>query len=154
MDIIRLGARYAVALANGERRTLWNIHEEISCILSAEWWRGRKTGERYQQELYVARVNEELRVAGEQRADPLVYFIQSATSEIKIGMAIDVQARLKGLQTAHPVKLELLAFTIGGREQEKAYHATFADHRLHGEWFTPHPDILTEIERLNSEANR
>lgn len=25
-----------------------------------------------------------------------------------------------------------------------------AAHRLHGEWFAPHPDILAEIDRLKS----
>lgn len=153
MEIIRLGAQYAVALADGERRTLWNIHERISEILRAEWWRGRTTGERYQQAQFIAKVNAEIGAASERRVEQLVYFIQSATGDIKIGMAVDVKARLKGLQTAHPVKLELLASTGGGREQEKAYHTQFADHRLHGEWFAPHPDILAEIERLKETAN-
>lgn len=82
-----------------------------------------------------------------------VYFIHSASGGIKIGTAIDVSKRLKGLQTAHPVKLELLAQTTGGRAVEQAYHARFAEHRLHGEWFAPHPDILAEIERLSAKAD-
>ena len=35
---------------------------------------------------------------------------------------------------------------------EKEYHPRFAEHRLHGEWFHPHPDILAEIDRLNRLA--
>ena len=90
--------------------------------------------------------------ATEERAarPAFVYFIQTATGQIKIGKACDVKARLKGLQTSHPVRLELLATTEGGKEQERRYHKRFADHRLHGEWFEPHPDILAEIERLNA----
>lgn len=79
-----------------------------------------------------------------------VYFIRSGAGEIKIGQAIDVQKRLAGLQTSHPHQLTLLATTDGGKPAERAYHARFAEHRLHGEWFAPHPDILAEIERLNA----
>lgn len=33
------------------------------------------------------------------------------------------------------------------------YHLRFAAHRHgKGEWFSPHPDILAEIERLNGKA--
>ena len=81
-----------------------------------------------------------------------VYFIRSAPGEIKIGKAIDVQKRLNGLQTSHPHRLQLLATTVGGKPAERAYHARFAEHRLHGEWFSPHPDILAEIERLNAQC--
>lgn len=43
------------------------------------------------------------------------------------------------------------AATPGERKQERAYHKHFSEHRLHGEWFEPHPDIMAEIERLNSQ---
>jgi hypothetical protein len=78
-----------------------------------------------------------------------VYFIQAHCGAIKIGRAKDVRYRIKELQCANPRKLELLAVTLDGR-READYHRQFAAHRLHGEWFAPHPDILAEIERLNA----
>lgn len=33
---------------------------------------------------------------------------------------------------------------------ERAYHERFMKHHLRGDWFSPHPDILAEIERLNA----
>lgn len=77
-----------------------------------------------------------------------VYFIGSEAGPIKIGMAQNVEARLISIQASSPVLLHLLATTGGGIKQERIYHRQFAAHRLHGEWFEPHPDILAEIERL------
>lgn len=81
----------------------------------------------------------------------VIYFIRSATA-IKIGMAKDAQRRLTVLQTSHPETLELVATCPGGRALEGEYHARFAEHRVRGEWFEPHPDILAEIERLTTGA--
>lgn len=39
------------------------------------------------------------------------------------------------------------------RDAERDYHARFAAHRLRGEWFAPHPDILAEIEHLNGGSH-
>lgn len=103
---------------------------------------------------YDARAHEEIeaqfaRADARQSKPSFVYFILAATGEIKIGMAVDVVQRLNSLQTSHPAKLEILATTSGGRKRERQYHERFAAHRLHGEWFEPHPDILAEIERLS-----
>lgn len=78
----------------------------------------------------------------------VVYFIGSEGGPIKIGCALNVNNRLAALQCASPVRLAILATTPGRTKVERAYHARFAAHRLHGEWFAPHPDILTEIEHL------
>ena len=90
-----------------------------------------------------APVSRELRSAAS-----LAYFIQAETGQIKIGLAKDPRERLRTLQTGSPVALRLLAFIAGGYDAEQGYHARFAAHRLHGEWFAPHPDILAEITRL------
>lgn len=81
-------------------------------------------------------------------ADHVVYFIQAATGQIKIGTTGRVDWRLENLRGQCPVAVTLLATIPGRRVEEFAYHARFAEHRLHGEWFEPHPDILAEIERL------
>lgn len=79
-----------------------------------------------------------------------VYFIQAPNGPIKIGRAVNVANRLRALQTSHPSGLRLLAVALGGYRFERAYHRQFAEHRLHGEWFEPHPEILAEIDRLST----
>jgi len=86
------------------------------------------------------------------RPSEVVYFIQAETGQIKIGIARDLGVRLKTLRTMCPVGLAVLAATNGGQPAESGYHDCFAAHRLHGEWFEPHPDILAEITRLNAEG--
>lgn len=81
-----------------------------------------------------------------------VYFIQAATGQVKIGTARCVQNRLSGLRTMSPVGLTLLATTEGGRTIEAVYHARFAEHRLHGEWFEANPAIMSEVDRILSGA--
>lgn len=81
-----------------------------------------------------------------------LYFIGAEVGPIKIGVAGEPRQRLRQLQTANPYKLHLLAVLPYGGLQEGEYHARFAAHRLEGEWFERHPDILNEIERLRSVA--
>lgn len=84
-----------------------------------------------------------------QMADALIYFIQAATGEIKIGMAKNVSSRLKTLQVANPSELVVRAVTSGGPKAEQLYHERFKAHSIRGEWFSPHEDILAEIARLS-----
>lgn len=79
-----------------------------------------------------------------------VYFIRSEkTHEIKIGFtAGKIEDRLRALQTSHPHNLQVLAISRGNREHEKALHEKFASIRLRGEWFEPHPELLTYISVL------
>lgn len=81
-----------------------------------------------------------------------LYFLQAVTGEIKIGSAKNPQGRIKQLQTGSPTPLALLHIADGLGEMEREYHSEFDAHRLHGEWFAPHPDILAEIERLKGMA--
>lgn len=81
----------------------------------------------------------------------VAYFIGHVAHGIKIGISNSPLERLSMLQTGSPVPLRILACAQGGRDQERVYHHSFAEHRLHGEWFAPHPEILAEIARLNSE---
>lgn len=82
----------------------------------------------------------------------VVYFVQADCGPIKIGTTGNIEWRLKTLEGQSPVPVKLLATTSGQRLDEYAYHARFAAHRLHGEWFSPHPDLLAEIARLQGEA--
>ena len=87
-------------------------------------------------------------------AERWVYFVRAETGQIKIGVATCTTKRLRGLRSASPVALRLLARVRGGATLEAEYHARFAAHRLHGEWFAPHPDILAEIERLSHHPDQ
>lgn len=82
-----------------------------------------------------------------------VYFIGAgADGPVKIGLAVNPAARLSAVQVFNHERLVLLGTALGGRAQETAYHARFAAHRLHGEWFARHDDILAEIAHLNQTA--
>lgn len=150
MEIIRLAAHYPVAMANGESRTLWNIHDEIAAILSQSFINGCRVIEQEQEEKQAQEVRARWEKTDTRKAESFVYFIAAAGGPVKIGMAMDVQKRLASLQTAHHERLEVLATATGGAKQERAYHKKFAKHRLEGEWFEPYPDILAEIVRLTT----
>lgn len=88
------------------------------------------------------------------RKEPVVYFAQAANGLIKIGTTGFIDERMKILAGQSPVAITLLATVQGARADEFVYHARFAAHRRHGEWFEPHPDILAEIARLNNAGYR
>jgi len=91
---------------------------------------------------------------GKRFADHEVYFISSDDGPIKIGSTWDVRKRLSNLQTASPHKLKILATTGGGNFMEIHYHGRFKEHRIRGEWFARHPDVMAEIERLAKSGRR
>lgn len=66
----------------------------------------------------------------------LVYVVRVAgESAVKIGVAVDVPARIATLQTGNPRKLELLHVFPNTARLELALHSSLADERLIGEWF-------------------
>jgi hypothetical protein len=76
-----------------------------------------------------------------------VYFIrESARGYVKIGYAANVQSRLKGLQTASPAPLEIMAVIKCSRETETDLHIFYDQYREIGEWFRPAPAILEAAE--------
>lgn len=86
-----------------------------------------------------------------------VYFVRAeyARKAVKIGRANNVAKRLAGLQTACPEELTLLCAVrcsewrpIAASALEAKLHASFADLRIHGEWFEWHDDIARAIEYL------
>jgi hypothetical protein len=80
----------------------------------------------------------------------VVYFVGHREHAIKIGTTVSLKNRYGALQANSPLKLEIFATRPGGQDREAAYHTQFAGHRLHNEWFAPHPDILAEIDRLSA----
>lgn len=86
------------------------------------------------------------------RARRWVYFMQergNASAPIKIGISRDVERRRGELQRAEGVILQVLATMEGTVKDEGALHARFAACRLHGEWFSPAPEILAHVALLN-----
>jgi len=80
------------------------------------------------------------------RQRSMVYFIQvGCDGPIKIGRSISPLTRLATLQTGHSQILRLLVTTPGGDELEHALHEKLGLHRIRGEWFAPHADVLAQI---------
>jgi 2,4-dienoyl-CoA reductase-like NADH-dependent reductase (Old Yellow Enzyme family) len=73
------------------------------------------------------------------------YIIRSGdTSFVKIGWADeDVEERRRALQTAHYELLTVLRVIDGPPTVERWMHSRFSQHRVRGEWFTFHDDMLT-----------
>jgi hypothetical protein len=70
-----------------------------------------------------------------------VYFIQRGEDgPIKIGSTgLDPRHRLAALQIGSAERLRLLGYL---QSKETEIHSLFSEHRLSGEWFRPHQDIL------------
>lgn len=72
-----------------------------------------------------------------------VYFVEAiGPGLIKIGMATSVRKRVMTLAAASPVSLRLLAHMPGEKREEWNLHWHLRAHRHHGEWFSPHNDVL------------
>jgi hypothetical protein len=83
--------------------------------------------------------------------DVFVYVLYAeGTSWIKIGYAVDVDERIRQLQTGCPPPLRLLFATPAKNAPalEQLLHDHFAPYHLHGEWFTLPPDIPTVLDLL------
>lgn len=72
-----------------------------------------------------------------------VYFIQAADGAVKIGRAINVNERLRNLQTAHAYPLTLLRVIDGGAVEEWECQSEFNNARVRGEWFEYREAMLT-----------
>jgi hypothetical protein len=82
-----------------------------------------------------------------------VYFVKPVgmAGPIKIGFTASTKTRIQQMMSWSPFRLELMAFTPGTMDDEQELHQIFSDHRNHGEWFNPHPDLLDYIHRVIPE---
>lgn len=80
-----------------------------------------------------------------------VYVIQAkGDTPIKVGVAKDVHARMRTLQTGNPRPLRLLYALPGAHALEATFHRKLRRSRLCGEWFDG-PDVegfLSEVQEL------
>lgn len=79
----------------------------------------------------------------EMRPACFVYVVRRPdTGALKIGIAANVTARLRALQVANDVSLELVGYFPGSVDEEESAHTRLAAHRKTGEWFHPSPEVL------------
>lgn len=73
----------------------------------------------------------------------MIYFVQiGAAGPIKIGTTNNLKMRLRVLQTRHTERLVIIAKIPGGFFVEKKIHSRLSQHRIGGEWFRPHADVI------------
>ena len=73
---------------------------------------------------------------------------------VKIGYTRNnPRVRLSALQIGSPLPLVLWAYTPGNEDLERAFHATFAELRSHGEWFYVHYKLFDFLGYLGDEPN-
>lgn len=78
----------------------------------------------------------------------MVYFIQGQqTRLVKIGQAADPAKRFVELQVGSAEWLVCLGVDPGAMN-DAIYHTRFGRDRVHGEWFTPSPDLMDFIKTL------
>ena len=83
--------------------------------------------------------------------DGFIYFLRNEiTRNIKIGFSMDVEKRIKDLQTSNDSELKLLKYVKGTLKQEKAIHIAFSYLNLRGEWFRSSRELLTYINRVSN----
>lgn len=78
-----------------------------------------------------------------------VYFVRAEVGEnlIKIGRTKNhVDKRLSDARTFCPYPITLLACVATELWVEAALHFALVEHRVRGEWFLPHADVLTVVE--------
>jgi hypothetical protein len=80
------------------------------------------------------------------------------TGEVKLGTTAEMTRRLRHLQIACAVPLELLGTQPGGLVEERALHSRFASARLLGEWFRYTDEVASYVrdhfEQPGSESHR
>jgi hypothetical protein len=91
---------------------------------------------------YGATIEEERRKRGE----AIVYFIARSDwpedgEPVKIGIARDVDQRLRNLQTGSPEDLFLIGTMVGGKAAERDIHRRFHECHIRGEWFRMCPAL-------------
>jgi len=85
-----------------------------------------------------------------------IYFLQEETTKyIKIGITLNLKTRIQGYATIIPTVTKLLhSFTTDDARVERALHIMFKQHRVKGEWFSDHPEILEHIDKLKTRGGQ
>jgi Meiotically up-regulated gene 113 len=78
-----------------------------------------------------------------------IYFAKSG-QYVKIGFTQNLPGRFMDFAVATPEPHVLVHYEVGTRDEEKAYHQRFAEHRVRGEWFK----LSAEIAAFVREARQ
>ena len=98
---------------------------------------------------------EQLIELDEGRAMTSVYFVQAGTDgPIKIGIARNVKTRIDTLQIGNHERLTVLHASKGDQADEARLHRLLRAHRIRGEWFHPHPDVLRAMQDFAKPETR
>jgi len=81
---------------------------------------------------------------------PCIYFIQCGDDgPVKIGVTINLPARLRDLQAANPYELKVLTvIEDGGQKQERELHDRFKHLEIRREWFKPDKELLSFVDEV------
>lgn len=75
-----------------------------------------------------------------------VYFVKSqALDLVKIGYTNDLNTRMSQLRAESADMLEIIRAIPGRLDAEFWLHEYFRHMRLRGEWFVPHPEMMTVL---------
>lgn len=96
-----------------------------------------------------------------------VYFIGIDDKIVKIGRSVDPLSRMAQIRQGSSLmpegydrkRVELLGTVPGGSQLESRLHGALSFHRLKGEWFAQHPDVIAVMSYLclgemKAEASR
>lgn len=98
------------------------------------------------------RSGKRLRKRRDRRTDNKVFIYAMRGGDfIKFGKAINVQQRLKELQTGCPWKLEILGFCEAGATLEGIIHSHLRQDREQGEWFRRTASVDAVVHLLKSD---
>lgn len=82
-----------------------------------------------------------------------VYVIGAPESTtVKIGITVDLDDRLRQIQSMCPVKVAVLWATPGSGALERALHRRFTQQRSHGEWFVFDDDPVGQIREAIADG--
>lgn len=83
-----------------------------------------------------------------------VYLVGAPNGLVKIGIAKDLETRMRALQLGSPVPVTLLLAKIikNGKDLETDLHSQFAAYRAHGEWFELSDEQILQAMRIIDSA--
>ena len=85
----------------------------------------------------------------------MIYVIQGQMGgEVKIGYtaASSVTSRVGAIERKEGRKMRVLRSMEGTKAHEAALHDRFKEHRISGEWFAPHPDLMAAIPSIDLDS--
>lgn len=80
---------------------------------------------------------------------PCFVYLLRAGNAVKIGIAVNIGARLAALQSGNPLPIEIVGRrrfpnTLAALEAERSLHKRFCDQRAQGEWFRISTEAATD----------